>query len=47
MYPDGTFIIKGRLIDALRFKAFGENVYPGPIEEVMTRYPGISDISVS
>jgi len=23
MYPDGTFIIKGRVTDAIRFKIFG------------------------
>ncbi|KAF6022335.1 hypothetical protein EB796_019372 [Bugula neritina] len=46
MYPDGTFIIKGRAADAIRFKIFGDVVYPGPIEEVVSTYPGIKNVSV-
>jgi len=47
MYPDGTFIIKGRVTDAIRFKIFGDVVYPGPIEEVVSTYPGIKNVSAS
>ena len=47
MYEDGTFIIKGRLADAIRFKVFSEVVHPGPIEEVMSKHPAIANISVS
>ncbi|KAF6019737.1 acsf [Bugula neritina] len=46
MYPDGTFIIKGRVADAMRFKVFGDVIYPGPIEEVVSKYPGVKDVSV-
>lgn len=46
MYPDGTFVVKGRVADGIRFKVDGEVVYPGPIEEVMSHYPGIAEISV-
>jgi len=46
MYPDGTFIIKG-IADAMRFKVFGDVIYPGPIEEVVSKYPGVKDVSVS
>jgi len=47
MYPDGTFIIKGRVTDAMRFKIFGDVVYPGPIEEVLLKYPSFKTVSVS
>ncbi|XP_067951436.1 putative acyl-CoA synthetase YngI [Watersipora subatra] len=46
MYEDGTFIIKGRTADAIRFKVFGDVIYPGPIEEAMSQHPAIDDISV-
>ena len=47
MYEDGTFIIKGRLADAIRFKVFSEVVHPGPIEDVISKHPAIANISVS
>lgn len=47
MFPDGTFVIKGRTADAIRFKILGNVIYPAPIEETMSLYPGIADISVS
>ncbi|XP_067951433.1 putative acyl-CoA synthetase YngI [Watersipora subatra] len=46
MYEDGTFIIKGRTADAIRFKVLGDVIYPGPIEEAMSKHPAIDDISV-
>ncbi|XP_067951431.1 putative acyl-CoA synthetase YngI [Watersipora subatra] len=46
MYEDGTFIIKGRAVDAIRFKVLGDVIYPGPIEEAMSQHPAIDDISV-
>ncbi|XP_067951428.1 putative acyl-CoA synthetase YngI [Watersipora subatra] len=46
MYEDGTFIIKGRAVDAIRFRVLGGVVYPGPIEEAMSQHPAIDDISV-
>ena len=46
MYPDGTFVIKGRVADAIRFKVFGDVIYPGPIEEVLSLHPDIKDCSV-
>ncbi|XP_067950479.1 putative acyl-CoA synthetase YngI [Watersipora subatra] len=46
MYEDGTFIIKGRTADAIRFKVLGDVIYPGPIEEAMSQHPAIYDISV-
>ena len=46
MFSDGGFVIKGRSIDAIRFKVLGDVIYPGPIEEVMSKHPAISDISV-
>ncbi|XP_067950478.1 putative acyl-CoA synthetase YngI [Watersipora subatra] len=46
MYEDGTFIIKGRTADAIRFKVLGDVIYPGPIEEAMSQHPAIDDISV-
>ena len=47
MYEDGTFILKGRVADSIRFKVFCDVVYPGPIEEVMSKHPAIANISVS
>ncbi|XP_067950475.1 putative acyl-CoA synthetase YngI [Watersipora subatra] len=46
MYEDGTFIIKGRTADAIRYKVQGDVIYPGPIEEAMSQHPAIDDISV-
>lgn len=46
MYEDGTFVINGRVADALRFKVFGDVVYPSPIEEAVSQHPSIKDISV-
>jgi len=46
MHPDGTFIIKGRTADAIRFKIFGDVVYPGPIEKIVSKYPGIKNALV-
>ena len=46
MHPDGTFVIKGRVADAIRFKVFGDVIYPGPIEEVLSLHPDIKECSV-
>lgn len=45
MYEDSSFVVKGRKADSLRFKVF-EDVYPGPIEAVVGRFPGVDEISV-
>ena len=47
MYEDGGFIVKGRVVDALRFKVFAKVIYPGPIEQALGSHPSIRDISVS
>lgn len=47
MYPDGSFIIKGRSEDAIRFKIFGDVVYPGPLEQAASSHPSIQDVAVS
>lgn len=46
MLPDGGFVVKGRVVDALRFKVFAKVIYPGPIEEALGGHPNIQDISV-
>ncbi|XP_067951435.1 putative acyl-CoA synthetase YngI [Watersipora subatra] len=46
MFEDGTFIIKGRSADAIRFKVLGDVIYPGPIEQAMSQHPAIDNISV-
>ena len=47
MFTNGSFVIKGRKIDAIRFKILGDVIYPGQIEEVMSKHPAIANISVS
>ena len=46
MRPDGGFVIKGRMTDALNFKIFDQVLYPAPIEEALGGHPNIRDISV-
>lgn len=47
MDSDGTYIIKGRVSDALRFKCFGDVIYPAPIENALSKHPDIKDCAVS
>ena len=47
MYPNGKIVIKGRAADALRFKVLLEVIYPGPIEEVISKHPAVAEVSVS
>lgn len=47
MYPDGSISIKGRAADAMRFKVFGDVVYPGPIEQAVSLHPKVAQVSVS
>jgi len=30
-----------------KFKVLGDVLYPGPIEQVVSKYPGVQDVSVS
>ena len=39
-------MIKGRVVDGIRFKVFGDVVYPGPIEQLLSQHPNIAGISV-
>mgnify|MGYP001791129131 FL=1 len=47
MFEDGSFQVKGRAIDAIRFKVYGDVIYPAPIEEALGQHPAIRDCSVS
>jgi len=47
MRENGSFQIKGRTTDGLRFKVLEDVVYPGPIEAVVARYPGVDEVLVS
>ena len=47
MAADGSFQLKGRVADAIRYKVWGDVIYPGPIEEVMGSYPDVKDCAVS
>lgn len=47
MFDDGYFQVKGRCSDAMRFKVFGDVLYPAPIEEVLGKHPAIKECSVS
>ena len=47
MRSDGGFIIKGRVVDAMRFKVFAKVHYPAPVEEALGAHPNIRDVSVS
>ena len=46
MRSDGGFIIKGRMVDVMRFKVFAKVIYPTPIEEALGTHPSILDIQV-
>ena len=46
MRSDGGFIIKGRMVDVMRFKVVGKVIYPTPIEEALGTHPSILDIQV-
>ena len=47
MFDDGTFTIKGRRAEAIRFKILCDVIYPGPIENVISKHPAIANASVS
>ena len=46
MFEDGAFKVQGRLADAMRFKVYGDAVYPAPIERVLGLHPAIAEARV-
>ena len=47
MAADGSFQLQGRVADAIRYKVWGDVIYPGPIEEVMGSHLDVKDCAVS
>ncbi|XP_067949611.1 uncharacterized protein [Watersipora subatra] len=46
MFPDGTFKVLGRMNDNDRFKIYGKVEYSGPIENIISLHPEISQAYV-
>ena len=46
MSSDGSFLIKGRIADAIRYKVQQRVVYPGPIEQAVSTHESFSEIKV-
>lgn len=43
--PDGRLVIVGRLTDMII--TGGENVWPGPVEDLIRTHPGVADVAVA
>lgn len=46
MDEHGAIELKGRHVDAVRFKVFAEVVYPGPIEQCLAELPAVREAQV-
>ena len=47
MNGDGSVQVKGRMADQIRYKVFGEVIYPAPVEAIVSKYPHVDGVAVS